>query len=167
MDFGRWFKHLFMTRRGLHRAFPPATLDAIEDAITRAEQRHGGEIRVAVEAALEPAELWAGTAPRARALEIFAGLGVWDTEANNGVLVYILLADHDVEVVADRGFNGLVSSAEWSAVCDRMEERFRAGDFAAGTVAGVEAIAELIGRHYPLGEAGRQRNELPNRPTFL
>ncbi len=120
-----------------------------------------------MEASLEPADAWAGTAPRARALEIFAGLGVWDTEANNGVLVFILLADHDVEIVADRGFNGLVDTAEWSAVCDRMEERFRAGDFEAGTVEGVEAIAALIGRHYPLGEAGRLRNELPNRPTLL
>jgi uncharacterized membrane protein len=167
MDIGRWFRHLFMTRRGLRKAFPPSTLDAIEEAITRAEQLHAGEIRCAVEAALEPADAWAGLAPRARALEVFAGLGVWDTEANNGVLVFILLADQDVEIVADRGFNGLVSTAEWSAVCDRMEERFRAGDFEAGAVAGVEAIAALIGRSYPLGEAGRQRNELPNRPTLL
>jgi uncharacterized membrane protein len=167
MQLGRWFRHLSMTRRGLYRAFPPSTLDAIEEAITRAEQRHAGEIRFAIEAALEPGDAWLGRAPRDRALEVFAGLGVWDTEANVGVLVYVLLADHDVEIVADRGFNGRVSHQEWQVVCDLMDAHFKARRFEEGGVAGVEAIAALIERHYPLGEGGRSRDELPNRPTFL
>jgi uncharacterized membrane protein len=106
-------------------------------------------------------------APRERALEVFAGLGVWDTESNNGVLVYVLLADHDVEIVADRGYNGRVSLEDWQAVCVEMERHFREGRFEEGSIAGVNGVGGIVTRHFPLQEGSRSRDELPNRPTLL
>ncbi len=167
MDWKRLFRHLFSTRRKLARAFPVQALEAIERAVTESELAHSGEIRVAIEAALEPEEIWAGKTPRARALQVFAALGVWDTEANNGILIYVLLADRDVEIVADRGFNGRVSAEEWSAVCNTMEEKFRAGQYERGAVEGVHAAGLLLARHYPPLPGGRDEDELPNRPAVL
>jgi uncharacterized membrane protein len=167
MDWGRWLRHLFSSRGGLRRAFPSPTLAAIENAIAASEQKHSGELRFAIEASLEPVDALRGKTPRARALEVFAALGIWDTEANNGVLIYVLLADRDVEIVADRGFNERVSRAEWSAICDAMEDRFRAGDYEAGAVAGVGLAGDLVTRHFPLQPGARNPNELPNRPTLL
>src|SRR5258708_12002952 len=129
--------------------FPSATLDAIEKAIARVESAHSGEIRFAVETALTPLHILNGVAPRARALEVFAHLRVWDTEHNNGVLIYVQLADRNVEIVADRGFQGRVSAAEWEAVCRLMEEHFRAGRFKEGSIAGADAIGDLLARHFP------------------
>jgi uncharacterized membrane protein len=167
MDWRRWFRHLLSTRSDLQRAFPPSTLSAIEAAITESELKHSGELRFAIEASLEPGDALRGKTPRARALEVFAGLGVWDTEANNGVLVYILLADRDVEIVADRGFNGRVSEAEWSAICDQIDARLRAGEFEAGSVAGVRLVGEVITRHFPARPGERNPDELSNRPALL
>jgi len=167
MDWSRWLRHTFTTGGTLRRAFPPAALAQIEAAVTASERLHAGEIRVAIEGALEPGEVWAGKSPRERALEVFAALGVWDTDANNGVLVYVLLADHDVEIVADRGFNGRVSAAEWSAVCDDMQREFRAGRYASGVVTGVEDVGRIVGAHYPQLPGQRDADELPNRPALL
>jgi uncharacterized membrane protein len=167
MDWTRLFRHLISTRGKLARAFPVEALEAIERAVTASELLHSGEIRFAVEAALEPGEIWAGRTPRARALQVFAALGVWDTAANNGILIYVLLADRDVEIVADRGFNGRVSAAEWSAVCSGMEEKFRSGQYAQGAVDGVHEAGRLLARHYPPLPGGRDEDELPNRPAVL
>jgi uncharacterized membrane protein len=167
VNWKRWFRHLCMTRHAVGSAFPAATLEAIERAVTESELAHAGEIRFAIEGALEPAEVWAGKTPRQRALEVFAALGVWDTEANNGILIYVLFADHDVEIVADRGFNGRVSAAEWSAVCDTMEVKFRAGHFEDGAVQGVLQAGQLLARHFPPLPDGRDEDELPNRPAVF
>ncbi len=167
MDWGRWFRHLTASDRSMHRAFPPAALDAIELAIDESERTHTGEIRFAIESALDPDRAWRGTTPRERALEVFAALGVWDTDANNGVLIYVLLADHDVEIVADRGFNPKVGADQWSSICDDMDQHFRAGGFQDGAVAGVRAVGQLIAAHYPSSPGGRDRDELPNRPVLL
>lgn len=167
MDWSRWFRHTFATRSAVHRAFPPEALGRIEAAVDASEQLHSGEIRVAVEAGLEPGEIARGKSPRQRALEVFAALGVWDTEANNGVLIYVLLADRDVEVVADRGFNGRVTAAEWAAVCEDMQRDFRAGRYAEGVIAGVEDVGRIIGAHYPQRPGQRDEDELPNRPALL
>jgi uncharacterized membrane protein len=167
MDWGRWFRHLFATRGALRRAFTEEALDAIERAVDESEQRHSGEIRVAIEGALEPGEVWHGKTSRQRALEVFAALGVWDTEANNGVLIYVLLADRDVQIVADRGFNGRVTEAQWTAVCEDMEREFRAGRFASGVIVGVEDVGRIIGAHYPQRPGQRDEDELPNRPALL
>ncbi len=167
MDWGRWFRHLFATRRSLTRVFPARTLDAIEAAIAESEQSHSGEIRFAIEGSLEPHEVWHGKTPRQRALEVFAALGVWDTEANNGVLVYVLLADRDVEIVADRGFNGRVGPDEWAAVCHSMERHFAAGEHEAGALLGVREVGRILAEHHPRRAGRRDENELPNRPVVL
>jgi uncharacterized membrane protein len=167
MDWNRWFRHLFATRVELRRAFSEQDLDAIERAVDESEQRHSGEIRVAIEGALEPGEVWHGKTPRERALEVFAALGVWDTGANNGVLIYVLLADRDVEIVADRGFNGRVPASEWQAACEDMEREFRAGRFREGAVVGVEDVGKIVARHFPQLPGQRDEDELPNRPRLL
>lgn len=152
-----------MPQRNLRRAFDEAALAAIAKAITDTEKTHGGEIRIALEASLDPAELFRDVTPRQRALQAFAQLGVWDTELNNGVLIYVLWADHDVEIVADRGLNGRVSSQEWTEVCQRMEQLFRQGQAAEALISGIQATGALIARHFPEGD----RNELPDRPVIL
>jgi uncharacterized membrane protein len=167
MDWSRWLRHTFATQRVTRRAFPPAALGRIEAAVTASECLHAGEIRVAIEGSLEPGEIARGKSPRERALEVFAALGVWDTDANNGVLIYVLLADHDVEIVADRGFNGRVPPAEWERACDDMQREFRAGRHAEGVLAGVEAVGRIIAAHFPQRSGQRDPDELPNRPTLL
>jgi uncharacterized membrane protein len=168
MKFKRLIRHVAATQWRTRMLFPDATLDAIERAIGRAEQTHAGEIRFAIEPALTPLHVLNDIAPRARALEVFAQLRVWDTEHNNGVLLYVELADRNVEIVADRGFQSRVSPAEWEAVCRLMEEHFRAGRFQIGSIAGVEAIGTLLARHFPAA-AGQLSllNQLPDRPTLL
>ncbi len=169
MQIGRLIRHTAATHWRTRMRFPVATLDAIEQAVSRAEKTHNGEIRFAIETALTPLHVLNNVAPRARALEVFAQLRVWDTEYNNGVLIYVQLADRDVEIVADRGLQGRVSPAEWEAVCRLMEEHFRAGRFETGSVAGVEAIGRLLTHHFPLtqGQPGQSLNQLPDRPTLL
>jgi uncharacterized membrane protein len=169
MKIGRLLRHVAATHWRTRMLFPSAALDAIEQAIARVEHAHSGEIRFAVETALTPWHVWNDVAPRARAWDVFAHLRVWDTEHNNGVLLYVQLADRNVEIVADRGFQGRVSPAEWETVCRLMEGHFRAGRFQIGSVAGVEAVGALLARHYP-APAGRPSgagNELPDRPTLL
>jgi uncharacterized membrane protein len=149
--------------------FPKATLDAIEQAVARAERTHAGEIRFAIETSLAPLHIVNEVSPRARALEVFAHLKVWDTEHNNGVLIYVQLADRVVEIVADRGLHGRVSQPEWEGVCRLMEEHFRAGRYQAGAVAGVDAVGTLLARHYasPAGQTVSFHNQLPDQPTLL
>ena len=149
--------------------FPRTTLDAIRDAIVRAERAHAGEIRFAVETALPPRRVIGEIGPRARALEVFSDLRVWDTEHNNGVLIYVLVADHSVEIVADRGLSARVTSAEWEGVCRMMEEHFRAGRIKAGSIAGIDAVGGLLARHFPaaIANQGTARNELPDQPALL
>jgi len=169
MPVGRLIRHAVATHWRTRVLFPSATLDAIEKAIARAERTHAGEIRFAIETALAPLHIINGMAPRVRAVEVFAHLRVWDTEHNNGVLIYVQVADRDVEIVADRGFEGRVSPAEWAAVCRLMEEHFRAGRFEAGSIAGVDAIGSLLTRHFPpnLKAVSQSHNQLPDRPTLL
>ncbi len=161
----RLLRHLFESRFVTRRRFMPVVLDRIEAAIAVAERAHCGELRVVVETDLDAWSILFGKSPRQRALEVFAHYGVWDTEQNNGVLIYVLLADRAVEIVADRGFNALVTPAEWAAVCRAMETEFRQDRWEHGTIAGVEAAARLLGRHFP--GSGRQGNELPDRPVLL
>jgi uncharacterized membrane protein len=163
MKFSRLLRHLTATGWGLRRAFDQSALAAIEAAIAASERTHGGEIRIAIESSLNPIELIRGITPRARALQAFGNLGVWDTEANNGVLIYILWADRDVEIVADRGFNGRVTAQEWSEVCHRMELAFGQGRAPQAAIEGIRAAGALIARHFPAVD----RNELPDKPVML
>jgi uncharacterized membrane protein len=161
----RALRHLLALPGAVARAFPRDELSRVEQAIRESEQRHGGQIRFAVEAALDPLPLWRGLTARERAIEAFAELRVWDTERNNGVLLYLLLADRDVEIVADRGFNGKVAAQEWERVCRRMESALREGRHADAVVAAIESVSQLIASHFP--RSAQQRNELPDRPAAL
>jgi len=165
MDILRVFRHLATTRWSTRRHFPRPVRTAIEEAIAECESRHGGEIRFIVETAFDLPELWRNLAPRTRALQLFGQFGVWNTEHNNGVLIYVLMADHDVEIVADRGIAARVPQAEWDAVCRQMEHHYREGRFRDGSVVGILGVGALLGRHFP----GRRPsdNELPNQPVLL
>lgn len=167
MDLRRWFRHVLASRRYHARFFPAATLDAIQAAIAASEKLHGAEIRFAIEGSLEPGEIRHGKTPRSRALEVFATLGVWDTAANNGVLIYVLLADKDVEIVADRGYNLRVTTDEWADICHAMERLFQAGDYKAGALEGVRRVGDILATHFPPVPGGRDEDELPNRPAVL
>lgn len=165
VNFKRWFRHLFMPPWAWRRAFPQATLDAIEAAIRMSETRHGGEIRFAIENSLPGILAWRGMSGRERAIEMFSSLRVWDTEHNSGVLVYLLLADHDIEIVADRGIAARVAPAAWEAVAQTMEAAFRQGEFERGALAGIEQIGALLAAHFP--PPGHNPDELANRPAII
>jgi uncharacterized membrane protein len=161
----RTLKHMFATRTGTRRRFPDEVLSSIEKSIQAVETRTSGEIRFVVETALDLADLRAGTTPRERAMRLFAHLHVWDTERRNGVLIYVLVADRDVEIVADRGAAAVIPPDAWEAACRQMEEHFRAGRFAEGSVAGVAAVGGLLETKFPFQSL--DRDELPNQPTLL
>ena len=165
MSVARSLRHLFATRAGTRRRFTDAVDATIESSIRSAETRTSGEIRFVIETALDLPELWAGITPRERALQVFSHLRVWDTELRNGVLIYVLAADRDVEIVADRGAATRISPIEWESECKLIEAHFQAGRFKEGAVAGVEAVGELLVREFPA--RGRDRDELPNQPTLL
>ena len=161
----RMLNHLCATRAGTRRRFSREVMEAIEQGVAAAERKTSGEIRVAIDTALEIHELWKGKAPRECAAEAFAHLHVWDSELNNGVLIYVLMADRDVEIVADRGAAARIAPDEWEAACRLMEAHFRDGRFREGALAGVEAVGGLLEREFPC--ASRNRDELPNQPALL
>ena len=165
MQLSRLIRHLLTTRFSARQRFPRAVLDAIEGAIREAEASHAGQIAFAVEASLDMPHLWHRVSGRQRALQVFAQLGVWDTAANNGVLIYVLLADRVVEIVADRGIAARVAQHEWDGICREMEAHFRAGKFALGATEGVRRTGELLARHFPGGT--RSSDELSDRPVML
>lgn len=161
----RLLKHLFMPPWRLRKHFSAALLDEIEAAIRASEILHSGEIRFAVETALPPGAVMKGISARQAAIETFGNLRVWDTEANSGVLIYLLLADHDLEIVADRGINARVEQAEWDDIAQHMEQHYRAGNFREGTLEGIRRVTELLARHFPPG--AENPDELSNKPVIL
>lgn len=150
----------------LHRRFPSNLLDEITAAVAAGERRHLGEVRVAVEARLSPLAVLAGLDAPMRARQVFDTLHVWDTEHNNGVLVYVLLAEHRIEIVADRGIARHVSPGEWAAVCAHMHEAYVHGQWREGSLRGVEAVHALLERNFPI-DGTPQQDELPDRPVLL
>lgn len=162
----RWLRHLFLDADLMRRAFPPAALAEIERAVARQEKRHRGELRVAIEGGLSLGALLRRQSARERALELFAQLRVWDTEDNAGVLIYMLLADRDVEIVADRGIHARVGQAAWEEIVATMEREFAAGRYLPAVLAGLAAVSELLERHFPAG-SGSNPDELPNAPAVL
>ena len=165
MNITRIFRHLLMTGWQVKRAFPPDSLRAIEQAIKASETTHTGEIRFVIEGALETWPLLQGQTARERAIEVFSQQRLWDTEHNNGVLIYLLLADRDVEIVADRKINALVGSREWETICRFMETAFRQADFQRGVVDGIQAVTRHLVKHFPA--SGANPNELPDTPMLL
>ena len=165
MSIGRILRHLSLPPWAARRRFPASSLRAIEEAIRQSETRHAGQVRFAVESALEWRALRHDQSPAARAQDMFAHLRIWDTEHNNGVLIYLLLADRHVELVADRGVHAQVGTAGWEAICRRMEAHFRDGRFEAGVIEGIRAVTDILAREYP--PSARPANELPNQPVVV
>lgn len=160
----RWLRHVFAP--SAKRMFPEVALHRIAEAVAAGERRHRGEVVFAVESELPLGALWRGMQARERAEEAFARLRVWDTEANNGVLLYLLLADHRIEIVADRGLRG-VPDAEWAAICRRMETRMAQGEAATAVVEAIGDISAILAREFPRADGEADVNELPNRPVLL
>ena len=165
MGIKRIGRHLIEHRWRLRRIFPPATLARIEQAIKAGEATHSGQVRFVVEGALEGAPLLRNQPARERALDVFSQLRIWDTVHNNGVLIYLLLADHDFEIVADRGIDARVGRAGWEKICQVMEADFRAGNFERGVIEGIEAVSRELAKHFPRSGAGP--NELPDAPVVM
>lgn len=161
----RFGRHLVTDHWSARRAFPPAVMKRIEAAIAEGERQHGGQVRFVVEGALPMGQLIRGETPRERALEVFSRLRIWDTEENCGVLIYLLLADRDVEIVADRGIHRKVGDEAWEAICRGMESAFQEKRFSDGAVDGIDAINGLLTHHFPRANAGT--NELPDQPIVL
>lgn len=165
MDLKRLARHLWYGNLQVNSRLSRSAMDRIASAIAASEARHGGEIRFAVEGSLDLLPVLKGLTARERAVQVFGDLRVWDTEANNGVLIYLLLADHDVEIIADRGIHAKVGEKGWEEVCQVMERAFRQGRFEEGALQGIGAVGRLIEDHFP-GTAG-DRNELPDHPVIL
>jgi uncharacterized membrane protein len=165
MRWARLLHHLLASPVVTRRHFSAQVRGAIEAAIREAESSHAGEICFAIETSLPWRELLHDVTPPQRAVEVFARLRVWDTQANNGVLIYVLWADRAVEIIADRGISQRVARAEWEALCREVEGHYRAGRFTEGSRAAVAGVATLLGRHFPSAPA--DANELPNQPILL
>jgi len=161
----RLWRHFVTDRADVRRVFPKDELDRIERAIAEGETRHSGQVCFAVEAALPLPRVLRRLAPRERALEVFGLLRIWDTEANDGVLLYVLLADRAVEIVADRGIHARVGDAAWQTICRKIETAFRAGRFTEGVEHGIAEISALLAQHSP--RTGPGRNEIPDAPVVL
>jgi uncharacterized membrane protein len=165
MGIGRISKHLVEHRWRARRLFPPRVLAAIEQAIKAGETTHSGQVRFVVEGALDGAALFRNQPARERALDIFSQLRIWDTAHNNGVLIYLLLADRKVEIVADRGIDAKVGSTGWAKICAEMEADFRVGKFESGSIKGIEATSQQLARFFPAH--GKGPNELPDAPVVM
>ena len=156
--FAHWFQ--------LHRRFPPALLDEITTAIAAGENSHRGEVRFAIESRLTPWAVFEGLDAPTRARQVFAQLRVWDTEHNSGVLFYVLMAEHRIEIVADRGVAARVTAAEWEAICARMRDCYARGQWREGSIEGVAAAHALLQQHFP-SDGTDNPDELPDRPVLL
>jgi uncharacterized membrane protein len=165
MGIKRIGKHLLEHRWRVRRIFPPKVLAAIEQAIKAGEATHSGQIRFVVEGALDGKPLLRNQSARERALDIFSHLRIWDTAHNNGVLIYLLLADRKVEIIADRGIDAKVGAAGWEKICRAMETDFKAGNFESGVIQGIDAVSRQLAAHFPAH--GRGRNELPDAPVVI
>ncbi len=162
----RILKHRWHDERDAARALGRPALERLQARVAASETQHGGEIRLCIEAGLPLADLWRGAGARERAVTLFGQLGVWDTEHNNGVLIYLLLAERAIEIVADRGLARHVPQAHWDALVDGMREAFRAGRFEEGLNAAIDAVHALLRQHFPLAPGQRNPNELPDAPAL-
>jgi len=165
LNIKRILRHMFTPQWVTARAFPRATLSAIEAAIGISEKSHDGELRVAVEAGLDLLPLIKGQRARERAHELFSALRVWDTEHNSGVLIYVQLVDHRIEIIADRGISARVAQHQWDSICSRIEQAFKQGCFEQGMLSAIAETTALLAHHFP--QHSDNPNELSNRPVLL
>jgi uncharacterized membrane protein len=161
----RFFKHFFSHPWQVNRHLSAIALHEIEKAIAASEKKHAGEMHLVVESGLHPMEIFYKKTPKKRAIELFGRLNIWDTELNNGVLIYLLLADRDVEIVADRGIDKHVGHAGWEKICREMEDLFRKSEFEAGVLHGIDKIGAVLEKHFPITSA--KKNEISNKPLIL
>jgi uncharacterized membrane protein len=162
----RILRHRWRDEADTRRAIPPALAQRLAERVAASERRHSGEIRIYVEAGLPLSYLWRDATPRERAIAMFGKLGVWDTERNNGVLIYLLLAEHAIELVADRGLARQVPQDEWQQIVGRMGGAFRAGRYEEGLAQAVDEVTALLERHFPLRAGEANPNELPDPPVL-
>lgn len=162
----RIVRHRWLDEDDLHRAFPPALLERLAARVARSETQHGGEIRIHVEAGLPLSYLWRDATARERAVAVFGKLRVWDTQANNGVLIYLMLAERAIEIVADRGLAQRVPDATWRAIVDRLSGALRAGHYEEGLAQAVDAVSDLLTQHFPRSCDAANPNELPDLPAL-
>lgn len=161
----RALRHVRTTAAAGRRAFPPATLKAIEQAIGAGEQAHTAEVRLILEPALDLGEVLRGTSNRQRALALFAEYGVWDTEENCGVLIYVNLAERQVDIVADRNVGRRIGPEQWQAICASMTTGFAAGDYHDSTLRAIGALNDLLRQYFPAN--GARPNQLPDQAIVL
>ena len=163
----RLLRHRLWDEDDARRVLPAEALARLQQRVAASEQRHSGEIRVCVEPGLPLSYLWRDATARERAITMFAKLRVWDTEHNNGVLIYLLLAEHRIEIVADRGIDRRAGAAHWHGLVERMSQAFREGRYEAGLEQAVDAVDELLRAHFPLAAGAANPNELPDAPLRL
>ena len=163
----RWAQHLWLDAADARRLITDAGLDRLEQAVRDSEARHLGELRVCVEGGLDVAQLWHGLDARDRALDLFSTLRVWDTEHNNGVLVYLLLADRRIEVLADRGLSSLVPDSQWRALVAELSQALRDESVENGLMQAIDRVSELLRLHHPSSAQTRRVNELPDSIVLL
>jgi uncharacterized membrane protein len=161
----RLARHGWYGSRDARRAVPPATQQQLQAQIAASEARHNGQIRLCVEAALPLSYIWRGLSARARAVTLFGKLRVWDTERNNGVLIYVLLAERKIEIVADRGLTAHVDATAWQSVIHQMRGAFKNKQFGEGLRFAIAQISEQLILHFP--DASAHPNELPDSPVML
>ena len=164
---GRIWRHQWMDEADVRRVLPDAAMERLAARVAASERRHSGEIRLCVEAGLPWSYLRRDASARERAVTLFGKLRVWDTENNNGVLIYLLLAEHAIEIVADRGIDARVDDAEWAAMAQRMGAAFREGRFEDGLTQALEEMSALLVAHFPLADNQPDTNELPDAPVVL
>jgi uncharacterized membrane protein len=160
----RIWRHRWTDEADVRRALPADLLDRLTRRVAASERRHTGEIRICVEAGLPLSYLWRDAPARERAIMLFGKLRVWDTEHNNGVLIYLLLAEHAIEIVADRGLARRVDAARWQQIAATMSAAFRDGQFEAGLNQAIDAVDALLLQHYALAPGEVNPNELPDAP---
>jgi uncharacterized membrane protein len=162
----RWLRHLWIGAWHVRRVLPPDAMRRIELAIAEGERQHRAEIRFAVESSLGPGGLWRGTPAQARAVEVFSAFRIWDTEEDNGVLIYLLWADRAVEIVADRGAMRRVDPAVWPAACEQIVAACRRGEPEDGVLEALRLLAQALAAAFP-ADGQPNPDELPNRPLRL
>ena len=162
----RLFQHRWLDASDTRRAIPPELVDRLKRRVGASERRHSGEVRICVEAGLPTSYIWRGASARERAVAMFGKLRIWDTEQNNGVLIYLLLAEHAIEIVADRGLAHHVPQAQWQAIVQRMGRAFHEGRFEDGLTQALEEVSALLMQHFPLADGEENPNELPDEPVL-
>jgi len=162
----RILKHRWFDEHDTRRALKPEVVQRLQQRVAASERLHSGEIRVCVEAGLPLSYLWRGLRARDRAVTMFGKLRVWDTAQNNGVLIYLLLAEHAIEIVADRGLNTHVGPAQWAAIVAAMRDAFRSGRHEEGLNAAIDAVDALLRQHFALAAGQANPNELPDEPDL-